>query len=90
MPNKDLEAARLKASLDAPPRSAYADDPEYIAAAKAFADLDARRKSSGRKSWSRDERRLLARYGAQMDEAAKRAHAAHDAYLRERGLLDSE
>jgi len=81
-------SSQLKAMLDAPSLSAYADDPQWIAAAQAADALRARRR--GVKALSRDDRRLLARYGSQMDEAVERARVAHEAYLAEHGLLDSE
>lgn len=75
----------------APALSAYGDDPEYVAAAEAANDLWERIGGfKKRGDLKRDDRRLLARYAQQMDAARDRAKAAHDAYLAERGLLESE
>ena len=72
---------------DAPSLSAYGDDPEYLAAAKASSELLGRIK--GRDA-TRDERRLLGRYSRQMDAAAERARETHQAFLRDHGLLTHE
>lgn len=74
--------------MDAPKLTAYENDPEYLRAVKASDALRARTKDGS--IATRDERRLFKRYCAQMEAAVDTAREAHDAFLRENGLLNHE